>query len=107
MTTYEKLKQLFNDTNLQQALADHLNCDTVRLNLYEEDDNLYILDVQVINVIEYEEIVVYTETFEFKLTNRDSLEFFIIHFDQFVSPSQALETARLGHIIENRLKSFL
>lgn len=107
MTTYEKLKQLLNDTNLQQTLADHLNCDTVRLDLYEEDDNLYILDVRVINVLDYEEIVVYTETFEFKLTNRDTLDFFIIHFEKFVSPSQALETARLGQIIENRLKSFL
>ena len=107
MTTYEKLKQLLNDTSLHQTLTDHLACDKVRLNLYEEDDNLYILDVRVINVLDYEEIVVYTETFEFKLTNRDTLDFFIIRFGEFVSPSQALETARLGQIIENRLKSFL
>lgn len=107
MTTCEKLKQLLNDTNLQQTLADHLNCDTVRLNLYEEDDNRYILDVQVITRIGDEDVVIYTETFEFKLTNRDTLDFFMIRFEKFVSPSQALETARLGQIIENRLKSFL
>lgn len=107
MTNYETLKQLLNDASLQQTLTDHLACDKVRLNLYEEDDNHYILDVQAITKIVDEEIVVYTETFEFKLTNRDTLDFFIIHFEKFVSPSQALETARLGQIIENRLKSFL
>lgn len=107
MTTYEKLKHLFNDASLQQALVDHLNCDRVRLNLYEEDDNRYILDVQVITRIGDEDVVIYTETFEFKLTNRDTLDFFMIRFEKSVSPSQALETARLGHIIENRLKSFL
>ena len=107
MTTYEKLKQLLNDTNLLQTLADHINCDKVRLNLYEEDDNLYILDVRVINVLDYEEIVVYTETFEFKLTNRDTLDFFIIHFEKFVSPHQALETAKTGQIIEDHLRASL
>ena len=107
MTTYEKLKQLLNDASLQQTLTDHLACDKVRLNLYEEDDNHYILDVQAITKIVDEDLVIYTETFEFKLTNRDTLDFFIIRFGEFVSPSQALETARLGQIIENRLKSFL
>lgn len=107
MTTYEKLKQLLNDTNLLQTLADHINCDKVRLNLYEEDDNHYILDVQAITKIVDEDLVIYTETFEFKLTNRDTLDFFIIRFSEFVSPSQALETAKTGLIIENRLKSFL
>lgn len=107
MTTYERLKQLLNDADLHRTLTDHLSCDTVRLNLYEEDDNRYILDVQVITRIGDEDVVIYTETFEFKLTNRDTLDFFMIRFEKSVSPSQALETARLGHIIENRLKSFL
>lgn len=107
MANYETLKQLLNDTSLQHTLTDHLACDKVRLNLYEEDDNHYILDVQVITKIGEEDVVIYTETFEFKLTNRDTLDFFNIRFGEFVSPSQALETARLGQIIENRLKSFL
>ena len=107
MTTYEKLKQLLNDTNLLQTLADHINCDKVRLNLYEEDDNHYILDVQAITKIVDEDLVIYTETFEFKLTNRDTLDFFIIRFGEFVSPSQALETAKTGQIIEEHLKASL
>lgn len=107
MTTYEKLKQLLNDTNLLQTLADHINCDKVRLNLYKEDNQCYLLELRVIQIIDDREVLIYIESFEFKLTNRDSLEFFIIHFDQFVSPSQALETAKTGQIIENRLNSFL
>ena len=29
MTTYEKLKQLLNDADLQRKLTDHLDCDKV------------------------------------------------------------------------------
>lgn len=107
MTNYETLKQLLNDTDLQRKLTDHLNCDKVRLNLYEEDDRLYVLDLRVINALENEDVVLYTETFEFKLTSRDSIDFFIIQFDRFVSPSQALETAKTGQIIESHLDLYL
>lgn len=107
MTTYEKLKQLLNDTNLLQTLADHLDCDKVRLNLYEEDDQCYLLELRVIQIIDDREVLIYIESFAFQLTDRDSLLFFNIRFDEFVSPSQALETAKTGQIIENHLNSFL
>lgn len=107
MTTYEKLKQLLNDTNLLQTLTDHINCDKVRLNLYEEDNQCYLLELRVIQIIDDREVLIYIESFTFKLTDRGSLLFFDIRFGEFVSPSQSLETARLGQIIENRLKSFL
>lgn len=107
MTTYEKLKQLLNDTSLHQTLADHINCDKVRLNLYEEDNQCYLLELRVIQIIDDREVLIYIESFAFQLTDRGSLQFFDIRFDEFVSPSQALETAKTGLIIENRLKSFL
>lgn len=107
MTTYEKLKQLLNDTNLLQTLADHINCDKVRLNLYEEDNQCYLLELRVIQIIDDREVLIYIESFAFQLTDRGSLLSFDIRFGEFVSPSQALETAKTGLIIENRLKSFL
>lgn len=107
MTTYEKLKQLLNDTNLLQTLADHVNCDKVRLNLYEEDNQCYLLELRVIQIIDDREVLKYVDSFAFELSNLDSLFFFAIRFNEFVSPSQALETAKTGLIIENRLKSFL
>lgn len=107
MTTYERLKQLLNDTNLLQTLADHLDCDKVRLNLYEEDNQCYLLELRVIQIIDDREVLKYVDSFAFELSNLDSLFFFAIRFNEFVSPSQALETAKTGLIIENRLKSFL
>lgn len=107
MTTYEKLKQLLNDTNLHQTLTDHLDCDKVRLNLYEEDNQCYLLELRVIQIIDDREVLIYIESFAFQLTDRDSLLFFNIRFDEFVSPSQALETAKTGQIIETHLNSFL
>ena len=107
MTTYEKLKQLLNDTSLHQTLTDHINCDKVRLNLCEEDDQCYLLELRVIQIIDDREVLIYIESFAFQLTDRGSLLFFEIRFSEFVSPGQALETAKTGLIIENRLKSFL
>lgn len=107
MTTYEKLKQLLDDTNLLQTLADHINCDKVRLKLIELDKLYHELDLQVIKIVDDREVLKYTDSFAFELNDLDSLFFFAIRFDEFVSPSQALETAKTGLIIENRLKSFL
>lgn len=77
MTTYEKLKQLLNDTNLLQTLADHINCDKVRLNLYEEDDQCYLLELRVIQIIDDREVLKYVDSFAFELSNLDSLFFFV------------------------------
>lgn len=107
MTTYEKLKQLLNDTNLLQTLTDHLACDKVRLNLYEEDNQCYLLELRVIQIIDDREVLKYVDSFAFELSDLDSLFFFAIRFNEFVSPSQALETAKTGLIIENRLKASL
>ena len=107
MTTYEQLKQLLNDADLLQTLTDHLDCDKVRLNLYEEDNQCYLLELRVIQIIDDREVLKYVDSFAFELSNLDSLFFFAIRFNEFVSPNQALETAKTGLIIENRLKSFL
>ena len=107
MTTYKKLKQLLNDADLQRKLTDHLDCDKVRLNLYEEDDQCYLLELRVIQIIDDREVLKYVDSFAFELSNLDSLFFFAIRFNEFVSPSQALETAKTGLIIENRLKASL
>lgn len=107
MTTYEKLKQLLNDADLQRKLTDHLDCDKVRLKLYEEDNQCYLLELRVIQIIDDREVLKYVDSFAFELSNLDSLFFFAIRFNEFVSPSQALETAKTGLIIENRLKASL
>ena len=107
MTTYEKLKQLLNDADLQRKLTDHLDCDKVRLKLCEEDNQCYLLELRVIQIIDDREVLKYVDSFAFELSNLDSLFFFAIRFNESVSPSQALETAKTGLIIENRLKSFL
>ena len=107
MTTYEKLKQLLNDADLQRKLTDHLDCDKVRLKLYEEDNQCYLLELRVIQIIDDREVLKYVDSFAFELSNLDSLFFFAIRFNESVSPSQALESAKTGLIIENRLKSFL
>lgn len=107
MTTYEKLKQLLNDTSLHQTLTDHLDCDKVRLKLYEEDNQCYLLELRVIQIIDDREVLKYVDSFAFELSNLDSLFFFAIRFNESVSPSQALETAKTGQLIEDHLKASL
>lgn len=107
MTTYEKLKQLLNDASLQRKLTDHLCCSKVKLNLYEEDDQYYLLHLHEIKIIDNEEVLIYIRAFAFRLNDRGSLLFFDILFHEFVSPSLALETAKAGQIIEDHLNSLL
>lgn len=107
MTTYEKLKQLLNDADLQRKLTDHLNCDKVRLNLYEEDNQCYLLELRVIQIIDDREVLKYTDSFAFELNDLDSLFFFAIRFKEYVSPRAALEIAKTGQLIEDHLRSSL
>lgn len=107
MTNYEKLQHLLNDTNLQKTLTDHLLCSKVKLDLYEEDNRRYLLDLHVIERIDDEDVLIYTESFAFQLNDRNSLLFFGILLNEVVSPRQALEIARTGQSIEDRLNAFL
>lgn len=107
MTTYEKLKQLLNDADLQRKLTDHLDCDKVRLKLIELDRLYHELDLQVIKIVDDREVLKYTDSFAFELNDLDSLFLFAIRFGEFVSPRHALETAKTGQIIEDHLRSSL
>ena len=107
MTTYEKLKQLLNDADLQRKLTAHLACDKVRLKLIELDKLYHELDLQVIKIVDDREVLKYTDSFAFELNDLDSLFFFAIRSKEYVSPHQALETAKTGQIIEEHLKASL
>ena len=107
MTTYEKLKQLLNDADLQRRLTDHLACDKVRLNLLELDKIYHELELRVIQIIDDREVLKYVDSFAFELSDLDSLFFFAIRFKEYVSPHQALETAKTGQIIEDHLRASL
>lgn len=107
MTNYEKLQQLLNDENLQKTLADHLLCSKVKLNLHEEDNRRYLLNLHVIESIGDEDVLIYIESFAIQLNDRNSLLFFGIILDEVVSPRQALEIAKTGQIIEDHLNAFL
>ena len=107
MTTYEKLKQLLNDADLQRKLTDHLACDKIRLKLIELDKMYHELDLQVIKIVDDREVLKYTDSFAFELNDLDSLFFFTIRFKEYVSPRAALEIAKTGQIIEEHLKALL
>lgn len=108
MTKYEMLQTLLSDTTFMQAMIDHLDCDKVELLLNEHDGNEYLLDVKVIDVFGNTELVMYIETFDFRLDDRGSVAAFYIKFnnDQ-VAVKDALDSAELGKLIENYLKSEL
>ena len=105
MTKYDMLQTLLSDTAFIQTLIGHLNCDKVELLLNEHDGNEYLLDVKVIDVFDSQELVMYIETFDFRLDDRCSVAAFYIKFnnDQ-VSVKDALDSAELGKLIENYLK---
>ena len=108
MTKYGMLQTLLSGTAFIQTLIGHLNCDKVELLLNEHDGNEYLLDVKVIDVFGSQELVMYIETFDFRLDDRGSIAAFYIKFnnDQ-VSVKDALDSAELGKLIENYLKSEL
>lgn len=107
MTKYEMLQTLLSDTAFMQALIGHLDCDKVELLLNEHDGNEYLLDVKVIDVFGNAELVMYTESFDFRLDDRCSVAAFYIKFNDRVSVKDAIESAELGKLIENYLKSKL
>lgn len=107
MTTYEKLKQLLNDADLQRKLTDHLNCDKARLKFIELDKIYHELDLQVIQIVDDREVLKYTDSFAFELNDLDSLFFFAIRFKEYVSPRAALEIAKTGQLIEDHLRASL
>lgn len=107
MTKYGMLQTLLSDTAFMQALIGHLNCDKVELLLNEHDGNEYLLDVKVIDVFGSTELVMYTESFDFRLDERGSIAAFYIKFNDRVSVKNALTSAELGKLIENYLKSEL
>ena len=107
MTKYGMLQTLLSDTAFMQALIGHLNCDKVELLLNEHDGNEYLLDVKVIDVFGSTELVMYTESFNFRLDDRGSIAAFYIKFNDRASVKDALTFAELGKLIENYLKSEL
>ena len=107
MTKYGMLQTLLSDTVFMQALIDHLDCDKVELLLNEHDGNEYLIDVKVIDVFGGTELVMYIETFDFRLDDRGSVAAFYIKFNDRVSVKDAIESAELGKLIENYLKSEL
>ena len=88
-------------------MSGHLKCGKVELLLNEHDGNEYLLDVKVIGIFRHTEIVMYTESFDFRLDDRGSVAAFYIKFNDRVSVKDALESAELGKLIENYLKSEL
>lgn len=107
MTKYRMLQTLLSSTAFMQALIGHLNCDKVELLLNEHDGNEYLLDVKVIDVFGSTELVMYTESFDFRLDECGSIAAFYIKFNDRVSVKDALTSAELGKLIENYLKSEL
>lgn len=107
MTKYGMLQTLLSDTAFMQALIGHLDCDKVELLLNEHDGNEYLLGVKVIDVFGSQELVMYIETFDFRLDDRGSIAAFYIKFNDRVSVKDTIESAELGKLIENYLKSEL
>ena len=111
MTNYEMLQTLLNDSDLHKSVIDHLECGKVELILKESKSNIYLLDVKVIDVFDdvfnEVELLKYVETFEIELDDRDSVRYFFIRMIDHVTVGDALESAKLGKIIEDFLRSKL
>ena len=111
MTDKEMLQTLLNDDDLHKSIIDHLECGKVELLLKEDESNRYLLDVKVIDVFDdvfnEVELLKYIETFEIELDSRRSVRYFFIRMLDHVTVNDALESANLGKIIEDFLRSKL
>ena len=107
MTKYEMLQILISDADFQNKLTSYLQCDKIKLLLNEHDGNEYMLDVDVIDTFDDSDVKMYSEIFDFRLDDRGSVAAFYIKFNDKVTVVSAVESAMLGKIIEEYLKSKL
>lgn len=107
MTNYEMLQTLLNNSDLLDSIIDHLNCYRVEMILSEYEPNKFLLDVKIFFVFNIAEILMHTATFEFSLSNFGSIESFFIRTADRLTVKDALESAKLGEIIEDFLRSRL
>lgn len=107
MTKYEMLQSLLNDPDLQKSIVNHLSCVRAEMILHKHSSNYFSLDVHIIKEFEGKEVLMYVEMFEFDLSNRNSLQSFMIRLFKKSTVDEALKTAKLGEIIEDFLQDRL
>lgn len=107
MTNYEMLQTLLNNSDLLDSIIDHLNCYRVEMILSEYESDKFLLDVEVIEGYDKIEIVMHTATFEIELDRFRSLRSFFLRMSDLVTVNDALESAKLGKIVEDFLRSRL
>lgn len=107
MTKYEMLQHLLNTLIFKELITKYLHCDKINVILSEYEKDQYLLDVEVIDVLNDQEVKMYTESFEIELDYRGSVRSFFIRFSDKVTVNSAFESADLGEKIEDFLKSRL
>ena len=107
MTKYEMLQTLHNEEDLQDSIVNELECGRSEMILSEYESNKFLLDVKIFFVFDSVEILMHTATFEFDLSNFGSIESFFIQTADRLTVKDALESAKLGEIIEDFLRSRL
>ena len=107
MTKYEMLQTLLNEEDLQDSIVNELECGRSEMILSEYESNKFLLDVKIFFVFNSAEILMHTAAFEFDLSNFGSIESFFIRTADRLAVKDALESAKLGEIIEDFLRSRL
>lgn len=107
MTNYEMLQTLLNDSDLQDSIVNELECGRSEIILSEYEPDKFLLDVKIFFVFNGAEILMHTAAFEFDLSNFGSIESFFIRTADRLTVKDALESAKLGEIIEDFLRSRL
>ena len=107
MADYEMLQALLNEEDFRKSLNDHQPYDDARLTLRQIDNNEYLLQVNLIHRLAKENITVLSCEFEFGVTNRNSLTFFMIRFNELVHLKATRTTVEIAEMIEDFLKSNL
>ena len=109
MTKYEMLQHLLNHPSLHESIMQHLEFGKAKMLLREHEfnDYYYFLDVHVVDDLDGKDVLISADSFEIELDCRDSVKSFVVRMPNLVTVDSAIESANLGKIIEEFLRSRL
>lgn len=94
--TLDNLQSLLNSEELQDYLADYLECDRVKLILMKEGHDVYTLSVTVIDSYDGVDTISYFETYEFMFTKQGRITTLLHRFSEDYEEGRTFHAMTLG-----------
>ena len=106
MTKYDILQHLLNNPSLHESIMKYLEFGKAKMLLREHEFNDYYYFL-VVDDLDGKDVLISADSFEIELDYRGSVKSFVVRMPNLVTVDSAIESANLGKIIEEFLRSRL